>query len=1078
MATVTPIICGVGNYCPGFDASGRLGATSAMPCPAGTFTIASNLTSAADCTDTSVGFYASTGSSEEIACPAGTFTGTTRSPTCQLCALGTFTSSSGSTSCETCLSGHFCPAGASTAIPCLAGTFSNATNLSNAADCSVCPRGAACSTGVDAPHLCNPGSYASTEGSKQCTLCLAGSYQNAVGGLTCKPCGAGSLCPMGASMELPANCNPGTHANASAVNGQPECFGCLRGHFCGGGAAPMRMCTPGSYAAEELMEACTACSGGTYQGTSGQTSCLLCAEGSFCPPGTSAERPCPEGSYSSQLGLSHAANCTACTVGHFCATGANVPTECVPGHFADQTHMSECRPCVAGEYQESRGATACVTCPRGFVCSTGAATPVPCSGGTYSNATGVATSALCQPVGVNEWAPLGSALPESCKGLSGFFCPGRAKDAVNDPPGSKPIIMPVGSSTTTEDVKVVRQTMNLDITEDQFNETAVRNELAALYGVDPASISLEAKATSRRAPKQRMLQSSGLQIVITIEATPEASDGGTSSMSTTLEQIKSAMDAVDDSVLGASIGGALGMTNVTIVTEPAEEATMQKTVEFICPRGKWCTAGLVVVCPVDTYNELDGQDFATACNLCPAGAYTRRNASTSPADCLCRPGLFDNNAVTNASSQLPDCRTCPVGSSCDAGAATLSRLNVSVGFWRSSAESLDVRRCPDVFASDGGRASTSGCVGGQDSNTSCAEGLMGVFCKLCKDDHEGPSIYVAATLNETAKCTTCTESGRLADAMGQLLILTLALLVFIAVLSLLRCTMAARQKETVSRLFHATKPANKAKIVIGIYQVSLPAKCHMRLCRDDLRKYATPCAQILTRVEAVYELSLPVTLREFVRQMSIICSLGLDELTTLLLCFGVPGFFARLLFWMVFPVAVVVLILVCCTIHLAMTRKLSGHHLIEQALPLMLRAGFLLYPIVANCAFEAFSCYEFDLDTNFTTSYLVSDVSIECSTPWGGTKYNDEHMKVTIVALLAVGLYPVGLIILNGALLFCAREAILAGKSTTLSRATAFLHREFEPWAFWWELVSQPVEPLRFEPYCMHTHARLLTLTT
>eukprot|EP00966_Prymnesium_polylepis_P007159 165286-Prymnesium_polylepis.2 len=44
------------------------------------------------------------------------------------------------------------------------------------------------------------------------------------------------------------------------------------------------------------------------------------------------------------------------------------------------------------------------------------------------------------------WAPIGSALPERCPG-SGFFCPGRAYDSVNELPGSLPI--PLSSSGLT-----------------------------------------------------------------------------------------------------------------------------------------------------------------------------------------------------------------------------------------------------------------------------------------------------------------------------------------------------------------------------------------------------------------------------------------------------------------------------------------------------------------------------------------------------------------------------------------------------------------------------------------------------
>jgi hypothetical protein len=47
-----------------------------------------------------------------------------------------------------------------------------------------------------------------------------------------------------------------------------------------------------------------------------------------------------------------------------------------------------------------------------------------------------------------------------------------------------------------------------------------------------------------------------------------------------------------------------------------------------------------------------------------------------------------------------------------------------------------------------------------------------------------------------------------------------------------------------------------------------------------------------------------------------------------------------------------------------------------------------------------------------------------------------------------------GLIVLNAALLYRARDAIRSNKPTALSNAIGFLHREFEPHVFWWELVE------------------------
>ena len=90
---------------------------------------------------------------------------------------------------------------------------------------------------------------------------------------------------------------------------------------------------------------------------------------------------------------------------------------------------------------------------------------------------------------------------------------------------------------------------------------------------------------------------------------------------------------------------------------------------------------------------------------------------------------------------------------------------------------------------------------------------------------------------------------------------------------------------------------------------------------------------------------------------------------------------------------------------------------------------------------DAFPCYEF-----IESEWLKADVSIQCGT--------GEHDDAKALAWAAILFYPVGLLVLNAALLFTARKAILSGRHTTLSRGISFLYREFEPHLFWWELVE------------------------
>ena len=53
-----------------------------------------------------------------------------------------------------------------------------------------------------------------------------------------------------------------------------------------------------------------------------------------------------------------------------------------------------------------------------------------------------------------------------------------------------------------------------------------------------------------------------------------------------------------------------------------------------------------------------------------------------------------------------------------------------------------------------------------------------------------------------------------------------------------------------------------------------------------------------------------------------------------------------------------------------------------------------------------------------------------------------DYEKAIIVAVVAIMAYPVGLILLFGCLLLCARKDIISGRQTALSDAIAFLHRD------------------------------------
>ena len=183
--------------------------------------------------------------------------------------------------------------------------------------------------------------------------------------------------------------------------------------------------------------------------------------------------------------------------------------------------------------------------------------------------------------------------------------------------------MEVGGSSKTEQVPTVTKAVTLDISIDDYDESSVKAALAAEYGVDPALITLSAAAGS-------------LEITITIATSGTAADGTV--ITAPLADLVTAVESVTVGDMATALSTELN-TAVTVVGEGSvSQGSLNRVVTFECPKGKWCTAGLVVDCTEGTYNPLVGQDLGTACIKCPEFS-TSPASSTSINDCTCNDGF-------------------------------------------------------------------------------------------------------------------------------------------------------------------------------------------------------------------------------------------------------------------------------------------------------------------------------------------------------------------------------------------------------------------------------------------------------
>ena len=77
---------------------------------------------------------------------------------------------------------------------------------------------------------------------------------------------------------------------------------------------------------------------------------------------------------------------------------------------------------------------------------------------------------------------------------------------------------------------------------------------------------------------------------------------------------------------------------------------------------------------------------------------------------------------------------------------------------------------------------------------------------------------------------------------------------------------------------------------------------------------------------------------------------------------------------------------------------------------------------------------------------MRQDASVECGT--------EDHESITDVAIGLIVLWPVGSLVLFTSLLAACYKPLQAKTPNALTRATAFLHREYEKTWYWWEAVE------------------------
>jgi hypothetical protein len=456
--------CPAGKYCP-------QGTKVPEPCPVGTMSNSTGLSTPAECPPCPAGYYCDvTGIFEPVGpCAPGYYcTGNTTSAT----------PNDGGVTGAPCTIGHYCPGQTANPVPCPVGTFMKKTQASVCDACTPghycldglnliqCPAGFYCPSGTgNVWKSCPYGTYSTNPGlasASQCTRCSGGYYCNQYNASQATgPCAAGYYCTDGSDTPTP-------DLNATGNAGP-----CPAGYYCPEQTTTPQPCPIGTYSNETKLVSsteCTLCSYGQYCGTPGLSTptgpcaggfyCLLgakvannpvsgsmggpCPLGFKCPPGTSFPISCPAGTYNAFAGQQSCTPCPAnyycpvnstnakdfpCPVGHYCPAGTVYPTEhpCEKGTYNKVTgkgRKSDCTPCDPGKYCATSGLSKPTgQCTEGWYCIRGAWADQPADFGTPNcdNSTvnissncycpTNATGGQCQK---GQYCPMGSNEALSC----------------------------------------------------------------------------------------------------------------------------------------------------------------------------------------------------------------------------------------------------------------------------------------------------------------------------------------------------------------------------------------------------------------------------------------------------------------------------------------------------------------------------------------------------------------------------------------------------------------------------------------------------------------------------------------
>ena len=171
------------------------------------------------------------------------------------------------------------------------------------------------------------------------------------------------------------------------------------------------------------------------------------------------------------------------------------------------------------------------------------------------------------------------------------------------------------------------------------------------------------------------------------------------------------------------------------------------------------------------------------------------------------------------------------------------------------------------------------------------------------------------------------------------------------------------------------------------------------------------------------------------------------------------GFRFRLLLRALLPIVLLVAIPLCVVAFFGYRRARGlgtrGRWLRDAlvvAAPFDLFVSFVLCPTVSKGIFDTWDCTKYELDgaTGDVRTFLNEDLRVVC----GGNDHPEQYDKIKNIAYFFLLIWPIGMPLIGMLVLLPIRKALRQNRNSPMVQATAFLHREYRPTYFWWDLIS------------------------